>query len=251
MIKGLKKFKEHFKDYKEQYILIGGSACELLMDQHGLDFRMTKDLDVVVCVEALTREFVGRFWEFVKDGGYQVMERGNGTKCFYRFTKPDESDYPYMLEILSRKPDVLGDRVPGAIAPLTVKDDIVSLSAILLDDTYYKFILQLRTEIEDVVIADARCIIPLKARAWIDLTEKKKNGDVHARGDDIKKHKNDIYRLSQLLVEEPLQGVPEIISKDILVFTRGVMDDPIDLRQIKVSSEIPKICARLEKVYCS
>ncbi len=28
MVKGLDKFKEFFSEYKEQYVLIGGAACD-------------------------------------------------------------------------------------------------------------------------------------------------------------------------------------------------------------------------------
>ena len=46
-----------------------GPACYLAMEEAGLDFRVTKDLDIVLCVEALDAEFVGAFWDFVKDIG--------------------------------------------------------------------------------------------------------------------------------------------------------------------------------------
>jgi predicted nucleic acid-binding protein len=38
----------HFEGHESQYVLIGGAACELLMDKVGLDFWATKDLDIVL-----------------------------------------------------------------------------------------------------------------------------------------------------------------------------------------------------------
>ncbi len=251
MIKGLDKFKQHFRAYKDEYILIGGSACDLLMEDSDLPFRRTKDLDLVLCIEALSDEFIDYFWNFVKEGEYIILERGNGDKCFYRFTEPQRGGYPVMLEILSRKSDVLGVRAPGTIAPLTVNEEIVSLSAILLDDTYYGFIKSFKTEIDDVILADEKCLIALKAKAWLDLTERKSKGDQNAKGDDIKKHKNDIYRLSQLLPETPLENVPEKIFEDIMNFTEGIRTDTIDLKQLSIEGEIDDICNLLLKVYCS
>jgi len=32
MVKGLNNFKEYFRDYKDQFIIIGGTACSLWMD---------------------------------------------------------------------------------------------------------------------------------------------------------------------------------------------------------------------------
>ena len=44
MVTGIDRFRAHFEGYDSQYVLIGGAACELLMDSVGLDFRATKDL---------------------------------------------------------------------------------------------------------------------------------------------------------------------------------------------------------------
>jgi hypothetical protein len=43
----------------------------------------------------------------VRDGGYQVQERSEGKKQFYRFQKPKAENYPFMLELFSRSPDGL------------------------------------------------------------------------------------------------------------------------------------------------
>jgi len=53
MVKGLDLFREHFRSYADRYVLIGGAACELALGEAGLDFRATKDLDIVLCLEAI------------------------------------------------------------------------------------------------------------------------------------------------------------------------------------------------------
>ena len=35
---GLEKFKEYFRDYPDQYILIGGAACTISFREADLDF---------------------------------------------------------------------------------------------------------------------------------------------------------------------------------------------------------------------
>lgn len=70
MVKGIDRFRAHFADHEHQYVLIGGAACELLMDEAGLDFRATKDLDIVLIVEALDPAFAESFWSFIEEGGY-------------------------------------------------------------------------------------------------------------------------------------------------------------------------------------
>ena len=33
MVKGLDTFQKYFADYEEQYVLIGGAACDILFEQ--------------------------------------------------------------------------------------------------------------------------------------------------------------------------------------------------------------------------
>jgi hypothetical protein len=61
MVTGLDKFIEHFLEFNSHYILIGGGACDWQMGKKGLPFRATKDLDIILIVEALSNEFVTHF----------------------------------------------------------------------------------------------------------------------------------------------------------------------------------------------
>ena len=36
MIRGLEKFKDFFRDFQGQYVLIGGSACDILLEETGI-----------------------------------------------------------------------------------------------------------------------------------------------------------------------------------------------------------------------
>ena len=42
MVKGLEIFRQHFRDYADRYLLIGGAACDLVMSAAALPFRATK-----------------------------------------------------------------------------------------------------------------------------------------------------------------------------------------------------------------
>lgn len=50
MVPGLKSFKESFSDFIDQYVIIGGSACDIYMESEDSSFRATKDLDIVLIV---------------------------------------------------------------------------------------------------------------------------------------------------------------------------------------------------------
>ena len=89
MVRGLDVFQGWFADYADQYVLIGGTAATLTMEEAGLAFRATKDLDIVLHVEALTAAFGQAFWKFVDAGGYEIRQASDtGKPIFYRFQKP-------------------------------------------------------------------------------------------------------------------------------------------------------------------
>lgn len=48
MVKGIEKFREYFSDYAGQYVFIGGTACDIILGTRDVDFRVTKDLDIVL-----------------------------------------------------------------------------------------------------------------------------------------------------------------------------------------------------------
>jgi hypothetical protein len=43
MVRGLDRFREQFQAYAGQYVLIGGAACDLLMEEAGLEFRVVEE----------------------------------------------------------------------------------------------------------------------------------------------------------------------------------------------------------------
>jgi len=65
MIRGLHSFRECFQGYESNYIIIGGAACDLLMSDFDMEFRATKDLDLVLILEVLTVEFGRKFWDYI------------------------------------------------------------------------------------------------------------------------------------------------------------------------------------------
>ncbi len=224
MIRGMNKFQEHFADFGDQYVLIGGAASDLVMEDAGATFRATKDLDIVLCLEALNQEFAEAFWEFINAGGYQNQQRSTGDKIFYRFDRPTDKNYPVMLELFSRTPDtlVLGD--DSHLTPIPISEDVSSLSAILLDEDYYHFLHQHILEIDGVSVVDQECLIPLKARAWLDLSSRFEAGEkIDSR--NIKKHKYDVFRLFQVLSPEQRLELPEAIASDRHRFLDALSQD--------------------------
>lgn len=247
MVKGLDVFLAHFRAFNDRFVLIGGTACDMAMTEVGLEFRATKDLDIVLWVEALDEAFVKAFWDFVRAGKYQVQQKSTGEPQFYRFQKPEEDGYPFMLELFSRKPDVLQIAEGSHLTPLPMEEEVSSLSAILMDAEYYEFIRGGRKETDGLPWVDAEHLIPLKARAWLDLSRRKEAGDkVDSKA--IKKHKNDVFRLYQIItpLDEPPPGQ---VQQDVAEFIAKVKDEGVDLKAIKVSGKLTDVLAGLSKAY--
>lgn len=227
MVKGMDRFREHFLEFDDCYALIGGAACDLLMEEAGLTFRATKDLDIVLCIEVLKPAFVKAFWEFVKQGGYKNHQQSSGKKLFYRFYEPQNEGFPWMLELFSRTPEALNLVDSPHLTPIPVDEEVSSLSAILLDEDYYSFIQMSKRQIEGLATVNPECLVPLKARAWLDLTRRKKGGETIDEK-TIKKHKNDVFRLFQLLAPETQLELPDSIRNDLNSFLKAVEAAPPD-----------------------
>lgn len=189
----------------------------LSMEKAGLDFRATKNLDIVLFVEALSSTFAATFWGFIKEGKYQFRQKSTGKKQFYRFHSPAERSYPDIIELFSRTPEKVFLKEESHLTPIPINEEISSLSAILLNDDYYQFIHRGKILIDDISIINPAHIIPLKAKAFLDLSSiSSKN--IHVDAKDIRKHRNDIIKLHQLLSPSEHIQLPISIQKDMKKF---------------------------------
>ena len=242
MVKGLETFRDFFADYRDCYVIIGGSACDLYFAEQDLPFRVTHDIDMILCVESLTPAFFNRFWEFIRAGGYVNRQRSDGRPQFYRFSKPTVAGFPAMLELFSRKADYLPDDGTAHLTPVPAGEEASSLSAILLDRACYEFVMANRREAEGVTVLAPIALIVLKAIAWLDLSAKRAAGDKAVSSHDIGKHKNDIARLTATIgvrdyalpdaIKERMRGfLAQYATTDIDVSALGVAIDADEIRQ--------------------
>ncbi|GAB1078751.1 MAG: hypothetical protein SStaBPW_06360 [Shewanella algae] len=249
MIQGLENFRVFFEGFEDRYTLIGGVACHLSMTEAGFNFRATKDLDIVLCAEALDSEFVKKFWEFIKEGEYEHQEKSSEGKQFYRFIKPKSDDFPFMLELFSRKPDDLLLEISNNLTPIPTDEEVSSLSAILLDDAYYECIQDGKEIVNNLPILKPEYIIPFKMKAWLDLTTRKNNGEqIDSR--NIKKHKNDVLKLSQLLSPGLTVKVSDNIKKDVSDFINEIKKEDVDTKALGIKGlTCDNICDLLSSIY--
>lgn len=224
MVIGIKKFQEYFKEFPDNYIIIGGTACDIIIEEAGFVPRATKDFDIILIVEALSPEFVKRFWEFIKAGNYGKQEKNPDDRKYYRFLDPEDNTFPRQVELFSRVPDLLDLEEDSHLTPIPVDDDLSSLSAILMNDEYYQFTLKHTMVEDDVHIANIETLICLKAKAFLDMLERKEKGK-EISSKNIRKHKTDVFRLAVMLTAEDTFDIPDVIKKDIEHFVGVVEGD--------------------------
>ena len=235
MVSGFTKFKERFQGFANQYVIIGGTACDLIMENEELPFRATKDVDIVLIVESITAEFGRQFWEYVKEAGYEHLNKSTGNAQFYRFTSPKSKEYPYMIEIFSRNPDYMILDDDSIITPLPIDEEVSSLSAILLNKDYYDLLKGGQLIIDGVPVLSPLCLIAFKAKAWLDLTEGRLCGE-HIDSKNTKKHKNHVFRLAQLVSPNTRMILSDEIKKDMETFLSVMVDENVDLKAIDVQA---------------
>lgn len=233
MVKGIDVFLDYFREYADQYVLIGGAACSVSFEEQDINFgRTTKDFDIVLIVEAQTKEFGERFWQFIKDGKYRIRAKSNGEPQFYRFDKPEDSNFPKMIELFSRTNYILKEE--NGMTPIHIDDSVSSLFAILLNDAYYQLLMEGREVIMGISVLKPEWIIPFKAKAWLDLREKQ-----NIDSSDIKKHRNDIIRIASELVLQKCM-LPLEVHRDMEVFLKDFDVSELELKNLKIRGTKPE-----------
>jgi hypothetical protein len=233
MVKGMELFRERFAGFEESFVLVGGAACDEWFSSFGQHFRATKDLDVVLIIETMDPVFLSTLRSFIAEGRYEIRERTDGVPALHRFSGPQREGFPFILEFFSRKPDDIELAEGQQIIPIPTDAEYRSFSAILLDEDYYSLVRQHREIRDGIPVASTVALIPLKARAWINLTTSEASGEqVDSR--NITKHRNDIFKLAGILPGGSADQLPASIISDLKQFLASFPED---------SSEWPGIVA--------
>jgi hypothetical protein len=229
MVRGIEQFKAFFAGFEDNYVIIGGTACEIHEEIYAQTPRGTKDIDIILIVGALSKEFVIRFWNFVKAAHYGEQNRGTVEKQhtrqeFYRFMKPVNQEYPYQVELFSRNLGLIDFPDDAHLTPIPVSEDLSSLSAILMNDDYYHYTIK-HSRLEDGIhIANIESLICLKCKAYLEMSERKTRGE-QIDSKQIAKHKKDVFRLAAMLGAAETFAIPKSLSDDIESFCKKASSD--------------------------
>lgn len=243
---GMEEFARRFAGYEDCYTIIGGAACEILMSQTPIDFRATKDIDMIILFEDKFQEFARVFWDYIKEGGYTFGWKSSEEPHFYRFTDPKDG-YPKQIELFSRKPNYHLES-PSPIVPIHIDEEVSSLSAILLNDDFYKFMLKGRTMIRGLSVLRASYIIPFKMLAWVNLMNDKSEGR-HVNTRDLRKHKNDVFQLFQIVPEGEKVEVTGSVAESVDKFLEMITGENIVFANLGIQSDMETEVTALRETY--
>lgn len=166
---------------------------------------------------------------------------------FYRFKEPQREEYPFMLELFSRAPEGLPES--AGLTRISMEGEVSSLSAILLDEDYYRLIHDSRIEAGGLPCAPPHCLIPLKARAWLDLSERKAGGE-QVDSKSIRKHKNDVFRLYRILDPDTVMPLPKSVLADLEEFLTRMETEGIDLKAMgSPGRKLPEVLEDMRRVF--
>ncbi len=203
------------------------------MDELKSPFRATKNLDMVLIIEALDFSYGETFWQFIEDGGYEHREKKTGENQFYRFSDPKDTSFSKMIELFSKLPNEFEIGFDRGLTPIYIDESIVSLSAILLNDDYYDLLLIGKRTVDGYSLIEIETVILFKMKAWLDMQERKEAGeDIDTK--NIKKHKNDVFRLLANVSPTSKIELSVGIQNDVILFIEQIKEDKPDLKNLGI-----------------
>ncbi len=237
-MRGLEDFRKAFEAFSGSYVLIGGAACEVWLAAAGARSRATRDLDLVLIIEALDAGFVHAFWRYVDTRGYSCATIASGGRRYYRFESPSAPEAPEMIELFSRESAFLPPGSSRRITRLVADGDVASLSAILLNDDYYALVRDLRQDRGGLSLLPPLGLIPLKVRAYLDLGSRKAAGEPIDAA-DIRKHRSDVFRLLAVINPAERLELSPTIRADLVKFLEEWNSEPFDWKVFAKSLGLP------------
>lgn len=223
MVGGLDKFRETFADFSDNFVIIGGTACDEVLAGTAMRPRPTLDIDIIVIVENMTVDFAIAFWNFIAEGGYRPGIRKNDDESpkyvLYSFDN-GAPGYPIKIELLSRHNTIFSNA--AHTEPLPIDGNVSSLSAIILDDPYYWLTVKNSFISNGLRFAAPVALAALKVRAYLNLmADRQRSHSVNTK--DIMKHRNDVLKLVATMVPGEITEVSSEVLDTINEFSNTLL----------------------------
>ena len=222
--KNIETLLNYLRNNADCYFLIGGHAAALHFEKIGLEFRATKDYDIVLVTGLDDSSFTEEVIRFILEGEYKNKYRNN-KKTAYRFEDPKSNEFPKILEFFVKEgeyPQSLDNR----LAKLDIEINEEKISAIVLNEEIYEFAMKNVEIVDGLSIVSVDGLIALKSFAYFRNKELFEEGKVNK--DDYLKHRRDIVRLLSITDNNnAIANLPELLkqtAKDFLPVLENAND---------------------------
>ena len=105
-----------------------------------------------------------------------------------------------------------------------------------------------RKVVDGISVLGEAHLVPFKAKAFLDLRERRARGE-HVDGKDLRKHKNDVFRLLQLFTPGTAAPLPDSVRDDMARFCDIVSEEGVPLRQIGVRMTLDEALGQIARSY--
>lgn len=227
VVQGLEVFRQYLAGQEEKFVIVGGTAIQLVRGQYLEDGsnafsgepRVTKDIDILVVIDKLDQDFINAIQKLIVDGEYQC-EKKKETNYYYRFVQKNNLSFPGKIELLTRDPFPENDKFKYASLTGGFKG---SLSAIVLDSEYYAFAKDHTEKINGLYSLPEIGLIVLKVSASLNRLEEYQKKSEQAKDRDYfyldyQKHLQDVFLLVGELKPEVKADVSEKIKNRLTEF---------------------------------
>lgn len=151
-----------------------------------------------------------------------------------------------MIELFARTDWMENEQ--SVLTPIHIDDSVSSLSAVLLNEAYYRALLEGRTLVDGLSVLRPSWLILFKAKAWLDLKDRSDMGEP-VDSNDIKKHRNDVVRIASEMVLDECKVEGEIKGDIVRFLDKADITNELirDLKIYGVRAE--DITDRLRAIY--
>ena len=226
IVSGIQQFERAFASFSDSFIVIGGSACRAVLSDGPIQPRRTRDIDMVLVLENVGKDFISAFWKFIKEGGYKFASRKNAEGevkyVFYSFVGGSEG-YPSQIEILSKPVGGIGQPADYHIEYIEIDEDYSHLSAIILNPDYYAYLTTHYVVREGIRYASPDSLICLKTLAYMNLSAERAAGK-QVNSDDLKKHRRDVMMAVASLDPTEVFEVSAHIKEVLISFAQAIAE---------------------------
>ncbi|MCQ2796783.1 MAG: hypothetical protein MJ213_05780 [Bacilli bacterium] len=220
--------------HSSNFTVIGGIAVDFVLKDTPIVPRTTKDIDIVLCTDNLDGDFNKDLVKFLKAGKYKNALI-NKKKCAYRFIHPDNEEYPNIVELFAKE-DKISKELHHYLGKINIEYDNELLSAILIDEEIYNFIVEHKIIIDSLPVDDCSALIALKTYAYFNNQKLKEEGKITS-DHDISKHRSDIIRMLASIGEIPTAiELPNILKKSVKEFEKVLLNSTRVAKDIGITN---------------